>query len=127
MKALKQFYYFCIKQLLATLGSFTDRQTLELLENGLRISYCKQLYQQGSDTKQSTKKAMTQQGNKSKAPGNTSKREGLSQLLTTLNELSDSSFVVAKDGKLYHRALLGLELNHIYETCEHELNFGNGK
>ena len=38
-----------------------------------------------------------------------------------------SSFIVGKDGKLYHRALMGLELNVIYVTLLDEYCFGHGE
>lgn len=42
-------------------------------------------------------------------------------------ESEDSSFIVAANGELYHKALPGLELNTIYKSVFKELSFGHGE
>ena len=116
MRHLKQFYYFLIKLLKGTLVNFTDPLTLARFENGLQTFWSKLFALPGNESTPKTKKSMTAKESSKKAS---------EKLLQDLQDLEDSSFIVADNGKLYHRALRGLELNAVYENkYDHLLMFG---
>lgn len=115
MKRLKQFYFFLKKQLMEISVNFTENRTLELSENGSLPIWDKQLFQPESTKGPETKNDMTTSESRAKA---------LESIYKDLESLEDSVFIVANDGKLYHKGLLGLNLTIVVETSFHELNFG---
>ena len=118
-----------------TLESFTEPLILELSANGSVISSKQKLSQPEKDIIESIKKDMKIRESRARALGNFLFQESKPANQPMKKDLkkeketgcSDSSFVVAANGELYHRALPGLELNAIYKSAFKELSFGHGE
>ena len=116
MKHLKQFYHSCINVLRVNLVNFMGSLVLISFKKSLRPFWNRQLSRKGKGKKASRKNTTIKES---------SHKQSRSLGKTTLNSLENqSSFIITSKGELCHRALIGLDLNCIYESSHSELMFG---
>ena len=118
MKHPKLLFYFCISVLREKWENFTGNPALISYKKSFQTFFNIQSSQPENRPKEKTKKSMTIKESNKKA----------SEKLFKDAKPDLSVFVVHPNGRMFHHALLGLEINALYEDClTHEIQLVNGE